>query len=323
MAHLVDTMAYAGQVPWHGLGARVEKGTPIEQWQIAAGLTWEANLSDIAYQAPAEEGEGDDWYEATGYKAIYRSDTGKLFSIVSDRYKAVQPKQILEFFRDLSGKHGMEIETCGALRDGRVVWALATNGNAVKIGGIDIVNPYLLLSTSYDATKATRATFTSVRVVCNNTMQLAWGAADKEGIVSVRHSTSFDERDVKIRLGLIDEEMELFQANAEKLVALKIKQPEVDHVLEKTFGSFDEKTGELTTNSANVIEDIKRMIATAPGADMATAQGTAWGVLNGVTHYIDFAARAHTADNRLSSAWFGSGANKKVEVARDLLELAG
>jgi phage/plasmid-like protein (TIGR03299 family) len=316
-------MAYAGEVPWHGLGARVEKGTSIEQWQIASGLTWTAERSDVAYQAPAEDGsEGDEWYEATGYKAIYRSDTGKLFSVVSDRYKVVQPSQILEFFRDLSGEHGMEIETCGALRDGRVVWALATNGNAIKIGGTDVVKPYLLLSTSYDATKATRATYTSVRVVCNNTMQLAWGTADKEGIVSVRHSTTFDEREVKIKLGLVDEELEEFRVNAETLAATKVKQPDVNHILEQRFGSFDEKTGKLTTNSANVIEDIKRMIASAPGADMATAQGTAWGVLNGVTRYIDFGARAHSVDNRLSSAWFGTGANKKLEVARDLLELS-
>lgn len=297
MAHLIDTMAYAGETPWHGLGANLPADASIDQWIAAAGLTWEADLRPIMLA---------DGTVIDGRKAVVRNDTGKVFDVVSNRYKPVQPREVLEFFRDMADSHGMQIETAGALKEGAVVWGLATNGRKIALKGTsDIVKPYLLLSTSFDGSQASRGAFTSIRVVCNNTLRLSY-ATDKEGVVSVRHTTQFDAGDVKARLGLFDEQTASFTDTINYLAESRVTGAQVESLLTELFGSTDDK-GELTTYSKNVMSDVFTAITTSPGAALDTARGTAWGVLNGITNYVDFSARARNQDNRLDSAWFGRG----------------
>ena len=331
MAHLVETIAYAGDVPWHGLGAKVSRGSSIDEWIEQSGLIWSAEMADVAVRSGPINGDGkNSWQPAANYKAVYRSDTGEIFHIASNRYKPVQPKQILEFFRDLSESHRMEIETCGALKGGAIVWALATNDDKIVVAGSDVIKPYLLLSTSYDGSQATRGCFTSVRVVCNNTLRLSYGS-DKEGVVNVRHNTVFDEQAVKANLGLLEQQTEQFAAMAQKLASTQVSPQQVESLWRNWFGQKKDKDDdrpitdpavELTTHSRNVIEMVKQNTLSAPGQQMASTQGTAWGVLNGVTRTIDFTARAHNDDNRLCSAWFGKGDQLKGQAVRELVALA-
>jgi phage/plasmid-like protein (TIGR03299 family) len=95
--------------------------------------------------------------------------------VVSDGYRVVQPAEVMDFFRELVEIGGFELETAGALSDGRRVWALASVGDAAPVVSNDLVKPYLLLGTSYDGTMATVAKFTAIRVVCNNTITAAVG----------------------------------------------------------------------------------------------------------------------------------------------------
>lgn len=317
MAHMIDTMAYVGQVPWHGLGFRMPEGASIEEWIENSGLTWTADRKKVAYWDEI----ADTWTVAEKHRAIVRSDTRRVFSIVSEQYEPVQPRQIAEFFRDMATTHGLSIETLGALKHGAVVWALATNQNQIALGGVDIIKPYLLLSTSYDKTQATRGMFTTVRVVCNNTLQAALGADAKDSVV-IPHRSVFDEQEVKAKLGLFDEEMANFATTMEKLVEVQVSPDQAKAWVEKWFGNLDKDTGELTTKSQNVANDVLACIESSPGADMPTAKGTAFGVIQGVTHYLDFHARSRSVDNRLNSAWFGRGAAKKAQAVRDLLEAA-
>jgi len=106
-------------------------------------------------------------------KVLYRSDTKAALSVVSSRYQVVQPKEILEFYRDLTEVSGFELETAGVLKEGRKIWALAKTGQHATLKGNDTINGYLLLATACDGTLATTAQFTSIRVVCNNTLAVA------------------------------------------------------------------------------------------------------------------------------------------------------
>lgn len=198
MAHLVETMAYVQETPWHGLGNKLPANQPIEIWQQQAGMDWQIKETEVLYSV--SEGDGLHVKANSAAKVLYRSDNHAPLSVVSNRYKVVQPREVLEFYRDLVSAGGFELETAGVLKEGRKLWALAKTGQDSLLKGGDLVKAYLLLATSCDGTLAMTAQFTSVRVVCKNTFQMAVG--NSSGAVKVHHSTTFDSVAVKRELGL-------------------------------------------------------------------------------------------------------------------------
>src|ERR1019366_6932364 len=203
MAHELASgkdMAYINETPWHGLGSKLPKNQPIEVWQKASGMDFEIKQSDVLFNA--ENGDGNLLNLRSNPEAtvLYRSDNNEPLSVVSKRYKVVQPKDVLGFYRDLVSVGGFELETAGVLKGGKKLWALAKTGQSVLLPGLDKVKAYLLLATSCDGSLATTAQFTSVRVVCNNTLQMAVG--ESKGAVRVPHSRIFDPVAVKQELGI-------------------------------------------------------------------------------------------------------------------------
>ena len=181
--HLVETMAYAGERPWHGLGNKLAPQQSIEVWRQQAGMDWQIEEAEVRYVV-GKNGVGA-INAFSEQKVLYRSDTKNPLAVVSKRFQVVQPGEILEFYRDLTAGNGFELETAGVLRHGRKFWALARTGQSANLRGRDRVDAYLLLATACDGTLATTAQFTSVRVVCNNTLQIAVG--DRKGAINVPH----------------------------------------------------------------------------------------------------------------------------------------
>lgn len=194
MAHLIDSIAYTGQTPWHGLGNHLPPQQSLDVWLQAAGMDWTIEQSDVLYQGSS----GLHTYPDS--KVLYRTDTLAPLSVVSQRYNVVQPHEVLHFYQDLVEAGGFELETAGSLKGGRKLWALAKTGQDLVLKGGDLVKSYLLLATSCDGTLCTTAQFTSVRVVCNNTLQVAVG--NQTGAIKVPHSIQFDASAVKQALGL-------------------------------------------------------------------------------------------------------------------------
>ena len=162
--HLVETMAYAGEKPWHGLGNKLASQAPIEVWRTQAGMDWKIESSEVRYITGNNNvGVINAFPEQ---KVLYRSDTKAPLAVVSKRFQVVQPGEILEFYRDLTACNGFELETAGVLRAGKKFWALARTGQSTTLKGRDKVDGYLLLATACDGSLATTAQFTSVRVVC-------------------------------------------------------------------------------------------------------------------------------------------------------------
>src|SRR3989344_4786101 len=189
MAHLVETMAYAGAAPWHGLGNQLTQKQPIEVWQREAGMDWQIQESPVHFKSDTIGTLGA-IHSFPEQKVLFRSDTKAPLSVVSNRYHTVQPREVLEFYRDLTEVSGYELETAGVLKGGRKFWALARTGQGAVIKGNDQVNGYLLLATSCDGTLATTATPTTVRVVCNNTLTIALDGTNRA--IKVPHNTRFD-----------------------------------------------------------------------------------------------------------------------------------
>ena len=380
MSHLIDrsnrrdNIAFVGEVPWHGLGHAPENPDDIDSWITAAGLGHEVR------KAPAymhlTDAEGKETGEVRAMRnvcGLYRTDTGAHLGHVSDsHYKIVQPRECVEFFRDLVKDKGFTLDVAGSLKGGKRVWALARAPQDLVIGGgksPDIIRPYLLFSTTYDNQRATQAQFTGIRVVCNNTISMAYqefdaairedrqiegatkmqlralckelgiarysdmnneemrnailakdaAAADRvpkgkpKFYVQIPHSRKLNIPQVHEQLGLVMKAAEQFGELAEELAKRKVSDQEAAEYVISLFGKRD-KEQQLTDQSKAVIAGVVEAVKHSPGSHLATADGTAWGLLNGVTHFLDFKTRARSDDNRLNNAWFSDAARLKLKA---------
>lgn len=319
MAHEVQSMAFVHDTPWHGLGNRLSEHQPIEVWCREAGMDWDIKTSDVLFQAQPEVESGLLIRSNPDSKVLYRSDSLEPLSVVSPRYKVVQPREVLEFYRDLVSAGGFELETAGVLKGGRKLWALAKTGQETLLRGGDRVKAYLLLATSCDGTLCTTAQFTSVRVVCNNTLRLAVG--EKTGAVKVPHSTVFDPAAVKRDLGLGLTAWDQFLASIKTLAARPVNRIEAMNYLVEVLG--DAQLPLAAQPNQKGLQQVHTLFAgQGKGAELASAQGTAWGLLNAVTEYVDHHRRARSQDYRLDSAWFGQGAAIKQKAFEEATKLA-
>lgn len=317
--HLVQSMAYTGQTPWHGLGQRLSPNQPLEVWAEQAGMNWRIETADVQfassplYPAPI--------HSFPEQRVLYRSDTKSPLSVVSSRYKVVQPAEILEFYRDLTDVGGYELETAGVLKDGKKLWALARTGQSVTLKGRDTVDGYLLLATACDGTLATVAQFTSIRVVCNNTLAIALG--NNDGAVRVPHRTEFDADVVKQRLGIAVAPWSSFSDYIKELANYRVPDRVANNLLQTVFAN-PMSTSEPRTSEVNdrAVQKVLSLYAgKGLGAERLSAAGTAWGLLNGVTEFVDHHRRARSSDHRRDGAWFGQGAQIKQRAWNEALKL--
>jgi phage/plasmid-like protein (TIGR03299 family) len=320
MAHLIDRMAFTGETPWHGLGAVMQPDEPLDMWRIRAGLGWEAKRSPVRYSYEHADADGNPMREAktfAGWSVIHRSDSGAPLSTVSDDYNIVQPREVIEFYRDLTESHGFKMETAGSLKGGRVIWALAkADADAMRISGTDLIGGYLLLSTSFDGSASTTGRFTTVRVVCNNTLT----AANNNGKapVNVSHRAMFNADAAKVTLQVGDA-FTKFQADAQRLAETGVSKEQAVEFFLKVFHNMtpSEVNDDNRAKVEKTIARLARHFTQGPGAELRSAKGTAWGLLNAVTFDLDHVCRAHSNENRFASAQFGRGETIK-ERARDL-----
>ena len=344
MAHQIENMAYVGETPWHGLGNVLSPNQPIEVWAQQAGMDWQIESSNVSYIAenqykqriimPFEE-----------QRVLYRSDTHAALSVVSQRYQEVQPREILEFYRDLTEQSGFELETAGVLKGGKKFWALARTGQSTALKGKDVSNGYILLATACDGTLATTAQFTSIRVVCNNTLAIALkGQNSSAGVVKVPHSTKFDAGKVKQQLGISVRAWNEHMYEMKQLSQRKVTQQEAatyfDVVFNNTSLSSIEQDEGIIQYYRNVAVNAqsKRENKTEPngramskvmsmfngqgrGAELSSAKDTAYGLLCSITEFADHERRAMSQDHRLDSAWFGAGAGLKQRGLEQALRM--
>jgi phage/plasmid-like protein (TIGR03299 family) len=319
MSHEIQTIAFINNEPWHGLGNRLTPNQSIERWQHQAGMDWQIKEAPVLFNAEQGEGSLLNLRSNADSKVLYRSDNLEPLSVVSKRYQTVQPKEVLEFYRDLVAAGGFQLETAGVLKGGRKLWALAKTGQETMLKGGDKVKAYLLLATSCDGSLATTAQFTSIRVVCNNTLQLA--VADSKGAVKVPHSTRFDPILVKQELGLGLSAWDKFNESIHLLAERKVNKFETMNFLVDVLGDPSLPLHEQPNQKA--IQNVYHLFGGAgKGSDMASANGTAWGLLNGITEHVDSHRRAMSQDHRLDSAWFGLGAQIKAKAFESAMAFA-
>ncbi|WP_327858301.1 DUF932 domain-containing protein [Acinetobacter guillouiae] len=341
MAHQLEQMAYVGQTPWHGLGNQLSPNQPIEVWAKQAGMDWQIESSNVSYMAENHKGQNlilphDE------QRVLYRSDTHAPLSVVSQRYQEVQPKQILEFYRDLTEQSGFELETAGVLKGGKKFWALAKTGQSTALKGKDVSNGYILLATACDGTLATTAQFTSIRVVCNNTLAIALkGENSSTSVVKVPHSTKFDADKIKQQLSISVRAWDEHMYQMKQLSQRKVTQQEAAAYFDAVFNNSSLSIAEqderfiqyyrqvANSADANKTEPNGRAMSKVMtmfnghgrGAELSSAKDTAYGLLCSITEFADHERRAMSQDHRLDSAWFGAGAGLKQRGLEQALRM--
>jgi phage/plasmid-like protein (TIGR03299 family) len=301
-------IAFVGEVPWHGLGQELTEDASIETWKKEAGMDWKIEESPVLV--------GNTQVKFDGKKALYRGDTNTPLSIVSEKYQVVQPEQVIEFFRDLTEDLGMKLNTAGCLFGGKRFWALADTGLAAKILGNDEIKGKLLLTSSCDGMSATVAQFTSVRVVCNNTLTVALNEQNQNK-ARLLHSQVFSPESIKSKLGLMADSWDNFMSSITKLSEVEMNEKQAREFVTNLF--LKDTMDELSTRSQNKVEDIIDLSYTGMGSNMT--RGTLWGVLNGVTEYFDHHTYKKTSDAALWDSWYGWGSNIKNKAYQEALEL--
>jgi phage/plasmid-like protein (TIGR03299 family) len=239
---------------------------------------------------------------------LVRGDTGAGLSVVSGDYQIVQPREVLEFYRELMTMYKYTLETAGALDGGRKVWVLARTGvvGVVDHGHDDKIAAYVLLATSCDKTLATTAAFTSIRVVCQNTLFFAKEDIKKKrrAQVKVPHNLRFDPDRVKQELGLMNEAWSGFIIKVRRMAGYQLKPEAVSSFFRDLLQPKKDKP--LSNKARGEYQTLLALFRSAPGQDLPTAKGTLWGAVNAVTYYTDHVVSA-SAGEALDSAWFGAG----------------
>lgn len=307
-------MAWVGETPWHGLGSELQKGASIEVWREAAGMDWAIQGSPVRYH------EGERVFEMPNQQVLYRSDTKMPLSVVSNAYKVVQPGEVLEFFSDLTEANGFSLETAGTLFDGRRFWALASINEQACVVGDDQIGGYLLLSTSCDGSLPTNARFTTVRVVCNNTLSMALKKSDKRSI-NVTHRSKFNANKVKDDLGIARDSFGTFMKATRQLAAKTITTKKAEAFVETLLSDMKFVTKKDVTKSSQFNKIMDLFNGGALGGQLVGVEGTAWGLVNAVTEFVDHRTNTRSANARLANAWFGRGDDLKTEALERALAL--
>jgi len=314
MSHMLDmtkgraAIAYRNEVPWHGLGQQMPDTNDVDLWQKAAGLDY------VVRRAPVQFVSESGAHAFPSRHVLYRSDTDHPLSVVSDGYKVVQPAQIMEFFRDIVELGGYQMETAGALSDGKRIWALAKASEGTAIGGKDIIRPYLLLATSYDASMSTVAKFVCERVVCHNTITVALG--ESGDTIRVHHGKDFNADDVKRQLGLGAQSWEQFVVDMKVLANRSIDR----EAAEGLTLSLLPKPESVDPRQTQGYKRIMSLFEKGIGSEL-TEGPSLWRWLNAVTQYTDW-ERGITVSSRMNSAWFGEGDATKTKAMQIALAAA-
>ncbi|WP_368191954.1 DUF932 domain-containing protein [Blautia sp. 1033sp1_1033st1_G9_1033SCRN_220408] len=216
MAANVETMFYTREKPWHGLGTMVAEAPNSKDALRLAGLNWKV-LQEPVYT------ENEELIQ--GYKANVRDTDRKVLGVVTDRYKVIQNEEAFAFTDTLLGE-GVRYETAGSLQEGRRVWMLARMPREFIIGG-ERISPYMVFSNTHDGSGAVKTALTPIRVVCNNTLNLALRTAKRSWSMIHTGDISGKIEEAKNTLLLADEYMTALGQEFENLRKIKLSEKQV------------------------------------------------------------------------------------------------
>lgn len=315
MAANVESMFYVRQVPWHGLGVNVEKAPTSEDALRYADLDWRVEQTPVFT---------DSGIEIPGYKANRRDTDGSILGIVSDRYKIVQNTEAFEFTDEIVGETENGVvtyETAGSLAGGKKIWLLAKMPTQKVLD--DDIEPFMVFTNSHDGSGAIRIAMTPIRVVCQNTLNMALNNAKRQW--STKHVGDMQSKleEAKLCLQLANNYMISLDEEADRLANARLYREQIEQILEEMFPVEDNASDRKKQN----IFQFKQNYWTAYNMpDIAKFEDSAWKAVNAMSDVI-----THVAPNRKTATYnenrwgkimdghaifdqFNSLVNKKIAV---------
>ena len=297
MAHEVEQMFSVNEIPWHGLGRIIKEAPTVEEGIRLAGLDWKVEMQDL-FMANGQK---------VTEKAITRMDTLSPLGFAGPTYHPLQNEEAFKFFNPFLEAGEASLETAGSLQGGKIIWVMAKlNRKDIDVGGGDSVRKYMILSNGHNGGRATRVSFSPVRVVCMNTL----GMSDyNSSFIRVFHSKDILENLSKIQeiVNVADSEFNATAAQYQELAKKSVSTKDLEKFVKIVF--FDSKQIEserMKLNYNKMVDTITRLFEVGRGADLKTSKGTAWGLYNAATEYLSWES-AKSEDRRFANLWFGQG----------------
>lgn len=311
----VETMAFVGQKPWHGIGEEISGDDVfnLDVFEKRSGLNWSVDVCPLFRKVVVKDDKG---FDVVSYKQVesgaisVRSSDDSELGILGPNSTVLQNRDAFKFFQPFLDTKQAQLHTAGSLDNGRIVWVLAKLAldNATIVPG-DEVEKFVMLSNSHDGTRAVRVGFTPVRVVCANTLAMAH-RSNASKLIAVRHTPKTMMKNLEnIRdiMNLANAEFEATAAQYRLLAAKGINQADIRKYVKVVFGKGDVADEDLSKQFESTISDITVMAATGRGTQIPGIRGTYWGLYNSLTEYLNY-NRGHSNTTRLQSLWFGQNA---------------
>ncbi len=314
MSHDFESGFFVQTPPWHGLGTVLPDAPQTSLEAItAAGLNWEVTKEKMEAVVPV-----NGTYRAVGvpdhYAVIRRKVENGItrldsLGVVGEQYKCQQNYSAFSFFDRLIQTGKVQYHTAGSLKGGRIIWVLARVQGTLQIAKDDLVDKYLLITTSHDGSRPVTVAFSPIRVVCANTLSLALKGATGDKRLTVRHTASAGARiqDAGAFLAGVDD---LFEQNAtvfRYLARRSIRTIELDNYLRTLFPDPAETA---KRNSARATRE-KILARFEAGIGTDTTSATWWRGYNAIVEFVDHIRSSGNADARVTSAWLGQGKQLK------------
>ena len=276
MAAQIESMMYVREVPWHGLGTRVLTAPTSKDALELAGLNWQV-VQEPIYTETEELIEG--------YKANVRDSDRKVLGVVTERYKVIQNEEAFAFTDELLGE-GVRYETAGSLQGGKKVWLLAHMPHEYIISG-ERISPYLVFSNTHDGSGAIKVALTPIRVVCNNTLNLALNNAKRSWSMIHTGDIKGKMEEARNTLFMAEQYMDELGKEFEALRMKSMTDEKVLEYIEELLPIEDNATPQQIRNIKRLQEDMKMRYFEAP--DLVGLGKNAYRFVNAVS---DFATHA-------------------------------
>lgn len=281
MSAEVESMFSVREVPWHGLGTIIDEAVSSAQALELAGLNWTVRQEPVIYK-------GQD----SGYKMNIRSTDDKVLGVVGGRYKPVQNADAFAFTDELISGGDVVYETAGSLSTGRRVWMLAKMPDTRILD--DVVEPYLCLTNSHDGFGSLKVCMTPIRVVCQNTLNLALQKASRTW--NVRHTGNIEGKmkEAQHTLGLASKYMEALAEEAEALYDIKIAPKDFKELTQTLFPI----TYEMSRRKEEAQYLLQCQLKEAwEMDDLGNIKGTGWGFMNAISDMATHRPPARKTEN--------------------------
>ena len=290
MSANVESLMYVRETPWHGLGTKVEEAPTSSEAIKLAGLDWKVNQQPVYT---------DNNIVIPNYKANVRDKDNKVLGIVTDRYKIVQNSEAFDFTDNLIGDD-CKYETAGSLAGGRKIFLLAKMPERLILE--EKFDPYICFTNTHDGSGSIKAVMTPIRVVCQNTLNLALSTASRSW--STRHVGNLEVKMEEARntLMMANNYMDELATVSDQLAHTKITEDEVNKFIDELF-PIDENDSER--KQRNIVDSKNQFMVCMFAPDILKYKGTAYQLVQAAS---DFAT--HTAPKRRTDTYKENNFNK-------------